>query len=148
MITFKQGDRSQYMISLAIGVMMSWAFLAFIVPISYPFIDPDTSYYIEAARNLLAGHGLVVSTAAESLPRATEHLNLWPPGFPLLIAAVSALFHSDPAWVAPKIVWLSWALLRRCCCSRCGRCCATGPFTSSASSRNWLPAPSRTLGCR
>ena len=59
----------------------------------------------------MAGQGLVVSGQLEDWARGTVPLSLWPPGYSITIAIGAKLLGVDPLWLAPKIVWLSWALL-------------------------------------
>ena len=105
------GSRWHYGISAVLGVAITAVLLAVILQLAYQYRDPDAASYIEAARNLLAGKGLSVSAGLDKLPSALEPLSLWPPGYPLLIAFAAKLLGADPAWIAPKIDWLCWALL-------------------------------------
>lgn len=105
------GSRWHYAIAAVLGVAITAALLAAILPVAYQYRDPDVASYIEAARNFLAGKGLSVSADLDKLPSALEPLSLWPPGYPLLIALAAKLLAVDPAWIAPKIDWLCWALL-------------------------------------
>ena len=52
---------------------------------------PDSASYIEAARSLVQGNGLMRTAPLARLDLAVEPLSLWPPGYPLLIAAASIL---------------------------------------------------------
>lgn len=103
--------RLHYGIALLLGFVIVTVYVAIVAPIAYLYSDPDTSYYLEAARNFLAGKGLVVSTGLDKSALGTEPLSLWPPGYPMMVAFGSKLLGVDPMWLAPKIVWLSWALL-------------------------------------
>lgn len=103
--------RRHYGIALLLGFAIAIFYVAMVAPIAYLYSDPDTSYYLEAARNFLAGRGLVVSTGLDKWALATEPLSLWPPGYPMMVALGSKLLGLDPAWLAPKIDWVSWALL-------------------------------------
>ncbi|MGZ5927665.1 MAG: hypothetical protein ACXWLX_00495 [Rhizomicrobium sp.] len=105
------GSRWHYGLSAVLGVAITATLLAAILPLAYQYRDPDAASYIEAARNLLAGKGLSVSAGLDKLPSALEPLSLWPPGYPLFIAFAAKLLGADPAWIAPKIDWLCWALL-------------------------------------
>lgn len=100
-----------YSIALLLGFVIAMAYVAIVAPIAYLYRDPDTSYFLEAARNFLSGHGLVVSAELADWARATVPLSLWPPGYPITIAIGAKLLGVDPLWLAPKIVWLSWTLL-------------------------------------
>jgi hypothetical protein len=105
------GSRWHYGISAVLGVAITATLLAAILPLAYQYRDPDAASYIEAARNFLAAKGLSVSAGLDKLPSALEPLSLWPPGYPLFIAFAAKLLGADPAWIAPKIDWLCWALL-------------------------------------
>jgi hypothetical protein len=58
-------------------------------------IWPDSIAYISAARNLLAGKGLVLYSG--------ETMTLWPPFYPALLAFTARLFHTDPLFSAPAV---------------------------------------------
>lgn len=85
------GSRWHYAIAAVLGVAITAALLAAILPVAYQYRDPDVASYIEAARNFLAGKGLSVSADLDKLPSALEPLSLWPPGYPLLIALAAKL---------------------------------------------------------
>lgn len=101
----------RYPLALLLGVLIAGAFVLAVTPTAYVYRDPDSSFYLEAARNLLDGKGLTVSAGLEKLPATTEPLALWPPGYPLLIVLGSALTGVDPLWIAPALSWASWALM-------------------------------------
>lgn len=103
--------RWHYGFALLLGIAITASFVAMILPIVYLYRDPDTSNYLEAARNVLAGKGLLVSGSLDNLPLATVPMSLWPPGYPMLIAFGSKLLGADPMWLAPRLAWASWALL-------------------------------------
>ena len=105
------GPRWHYIIALLLGVAIAASFLAMVAPITFLYRHPDGSHYLEAARNFLAGHGLMVTAGLEKFPLATVPLSLEPPGYPMIVALGSKLFGIDPEWFAPSITWASWALL-------------------------------------
>lgn len=98
-----------YALALLTGVLAVTWYAAEPAGIRYPH-TPDSSAYVEAARHVLAGQGLVTSAALGDAA-ATAPLALFPPGFPLLVAAVSALFDTPPALAAVALSWISWALI-------------------------------------
>ena len=100
-----------YWLALLLGTIIAGGFLLAVMPGHYPYIEADASDYLESARNLLAGKGLLVSTLPEQLPQATAPLASWPPGYPVIIALSAKLFGVSPFWVAPRIAWLSWILI-------------------------------------
>ena len=109
--TASASARRHYGIALILGFAIAMFYVAMVAPIAYLYSDPDTSYFLEAARNVLAGNGLVVSAELDKWSSVTEPLSLWPPGYPITIAVGAKLLGVDPMWLAPKIAWLSWALL-------------------------------------
>jgi hypothetical protein len=112
-VATRQGatERWRYPIALLLGVLIASVFVLAIAPSVYLYRDPDSSFYLEAARRFLDGHGLTVSSGPEKLPATSEPLSLWPPGYPLLVALGSALTGVDPVWVAPALSWAAWALI-------------------------------------
>jgi len=57
-----------------------------------PRISPDSAAYIECARNIAEGRGFVVGDEAGRLTDGRWHaMRSWPPGYPLLVAAVMRL---------------------------------------------------------
>ena len=56
-------------------------------------LTPDSASYIAAARNLVRGHG---ATLYDGRP-----MTLWPPLFPAVMAAMSAVTRLDPIRLAP-----------------------------------------------
>ncbi len=105
------GPRWHYIIALLLGVAIVACFMAMVEPITYLYRHPDGSHYLEAARNFLAGQGLMVTAGLEKFPLATVPLSLEPPGYPIIVALGSRFFGVDPEWFAPWIVWVSWGLL-------------------------------------
>jgi len=103
--------RQHYGIALFLGFAITIFYVAMVTPIAYLYSNPDTSSYLEAARNFLLGKGLVVSAGLDKWTLGTEPLSLWPPGYPIIVALGSKLLGVDPVWLAPRIVWLTWALL-------------------------------------
>ncbi len=97
------------LILLGIGAAIVIGYSLLFGTLIYPF-SPDSSAYIEAARNLLAGHGLVLTPKAIQYDLEYEPLQLFPPGYPLLIALIAAL-GLPPADVALWLARISWALL-------------------------------------
>ena len=82
-----------------------------------PYSD-DGASYIEASHSLLAGRGLQVRTYDGLDPQLWQSLTLWPPGFPLALAALQRAGLSEPhSWiVAPAgsmaaslvlVVWIA-----------------------------------------
>ena len=113
MIEFSQGANRlrDYAVALFLGAGIAALFVTLIAPITYLYRHPDGSHYLEAARNLLAGHGLMVTAGLDKFPLMTVPLSLEPPGYPILLAGLSKIFGIDPIWVAPTIDWVCWALL-------------------------------------
>jgi hypothetical protein len=66
--------------------------------------NPDSAAYIDAARNVLAGRGLVITPGLMIADRETVPFTLWPPGYSSLIAGLSALTGLPPKlsalWIA------------------------------------------------
>ena len=87
--------------ALIFGAAVVALYAGFYSRVFYPF-NPDSASYIEAARSLLAGNGLLMAVpygwAAEM-----QVLRLWPPGYPLLIA-FGSLLGLEPAEAA---LWLT-----------------------------------------
>lgn len=100
---------THYALALLIGVLAVAWYAAAPAGIRYPH-TPDSAAYVEAARHVLAGDGLVTSAGLGDAA-ATAPLALFPPGFPLLVAAVSALCGTPPELAAVAISWISWALI-------------------------------------
>ncbi|MEP6830113.1 MAG: hypothetical protein ABI963_07220 [Rhizomicrobium sp.] len=101
-----------YLIALVLGCALVAFFLSIITPITYVSgIDPDASYYVEAARNLLAGKGVVMTGDVSDLPKIYVPVSFWPPGFPAMVGFFSKLAGVDPLWMAPRIDWVCWALV-------------------------------------
>lgn len=97
--------------ALALGVAFVAAYVSLAAPITYIFRETDSAHYLEAARSLLAGRGLKMSTDAVALPVTQAPLSLWPPAYPIAIALFSKLLGVSPSTVAPAIDWACWALL-------------------------------------
>ncbi len=72
----------------------------------YPAADADAVKYLQAAESLLAGTGLTTPRDAVSAPwgEVREPYRNWPPGYSLLIAAVSK---ATGAAVMPSGLWIS-----------------------------------------
>ena len=100
-----------YLAALAIGVLITCAYLALILPNAYLYRENDATVYLEAARNLAAGRGLIISSRLDQLLPVTQPLSLWPPGLPWLLAAGAKVFGVDPTLLSPCIAWASWASL-------------------------------------
>lgn len=64
--------------------------LAIVLKLFYTLISPDLSndnlIYYASADNLLQGHGITVTTTDSEFRQVFQSVNLFPPGFPLLIA--------------------------------------------------------------
>jgi len=113
-----QGNRKVMKISLLRIYLPLWLIAAVIVMalvnISAPIIYPYTSDglgYIEAAQNLLAGNGLLVTPFdPEPYDIDLEPLRLFPPGYPVLIAGAS-LLGFDVAKAALGISIFAWIAL-------------------------------------
>lgn len=101
-----------YVVALLLGCVLVGFYLSIVAPLAYePGVVPDSSYYVEIARNFLAGKGLVMTGELSDLPAATVPLSFWPPGYPMSVAFFSWLSGMDPVWMAPRIVWACWAFL-------------------------------------
>ena len=101
-----------YVAALLLGCALVGFYLSIIVPLAYgPGVVPDSSYYIEIARNFLAGKGLVMTGELSDLPAATVPVSFWPPGYPMSVAFLSWLSGIDPVRMAPRVVWACWAFL-------------------------------------
>jgi hypothetical protein len=105
------GSNWNYVLALLLGLGIAGAFLIAAGPSLCLYLDSDSSGYLEAARNFLAGKGLLVSAQPDQLPHATAPLSLWPPGYPMLIALGAKLLGLSPLWLAPRIGWLCWVLI-------------------------------------
>lgn len=105
----RQRPYQDYLLALCIGAL-AVAWYAFLLADIRYLYTPDSAAYIEAARNLIAGNGLVMSSSLGD-PTPTAPLALFPPGFPLLIAGVAILTGLDEALAAITVSWASWALL-------------------------------------
>ena len=79
-----------YLLLILFGVVGTGAYVVLFGDLWYPF-NPDSAAYIEAARNLLAGNGLVQTPSLRVTDSDLSAFVLWPPGFPTLIAIVSLL---------------------------------------------------------
>lgn len=107
----RQGlDAAHYALAACMGLVMVAIFGAGLASARYPY-GPDASAYIEAARNLAQGalpvfEGPVDDEGSVAAPQA-----LFPPGFPLLIRAVSSLSGVGEPVAAVAIQWVSWAFL-------------------------------------
>jgi hypothetical protein len=79
-------------------------------------LTPDSMNYIDVARNILAGRGLVQSTVGFNQPHfsveapSSAPLSAQPPLYPLLIAALG-LFGIDPLNAAPLISIVAYSLV-------------------------------------
>lgn len=105
----RQRPYQDYLLALCIGAFAVGWYASLLADIRYLY-TPDSAAYIEAARNLIAGKGLVTSSSlADATP--TTPLALFPPGFPLLIAGVTIVTGLDAAPAAIVVSWASWALL-------------------------------------
>ncbi len=56
-----------------------------------PGFTTDSESYLDVARSVVAGHGLVQHVADFWRPRLPDPLGLWPPLYPLLVAALARL---------------------------------------------------------
>ncbi|MGH7858784.1 MAG: hypothetical protein ACREQY_15770, partial [Candidatus Binatia bacterium] len=78
-----------------------------------PGLTPDSVGYVSAARNVAAGHGLVLYNGSAYID--------WPPLYPLLLAALARTTGADPIAVARAlhavlfalVIGGTWALLAR-----------------------------------
>lgn len=73
---------------LLVGGAAVTLYAVFATLLLYPY-GSDGPAYIEAARSLLSGEPLLISGGLGNGP-ATQIFRLWPPGYPLLIAAVAS----------------------------------------------------------
>lgn len=105
------GPKWHYAIAILLGAAIVASFVMTTLPLVDLYRHFDTSHYLEAIRNFLAGKGLLVSTGINKLPVATEPMALWPPGYPLIVAFGSKFFGIDPMWLAPRFNWACWALI-------------------------------------
>lgn len=105
----RQRPYQDYLLALCIGAFSVAWYALLLADIRYLY-TPDSAAYIEAARNLIAGKGLVTSSSLGD-PTPTTPLALFPPGFPLLIAGVAIVTGLDAASAAITVSWASWALL-------------------------------------
>lgn len=76
----------------------------------FVLFTPDAIAYVNSAENLLAGRGLVHVAWDCSTPPVVP-LTLWPPGYPLSIAALSRVTGLEPASAALWISRAAWTLL-------------------------------------
>lgn len=105
----RQRPYQDYLLALCIGAFAVGWYAFLLADIRYLY-TPDSAAYIEAARNLIAGNGLVTSSSlADATP--TTPLALFPPGFPLLIAGIAIVTGLDAAPASIVVSWASWALL-------------------------------------
>ncbi len=99
-----------YLLLLIYGICISSFFVWWMGRLIYPFTD-DGICYLDVARNFLAGRGLVHAPwGAYPVDRDLIPLSVFPPGFPLLIAAVSAL-GLPPESVILAVPRICWAVL-------------------------------------
>ncbi len=103
---------------LVVALLLAGPLLAGVVSLRYDRIrfageDSDGVKYVQAARNLLNGRGLVHSRHSATAPwgEIWEPLREWPPGYPILVAAVSRATGLEPLTAALWITRLSWAIL-------------------------------------
>lgn len=97
-------------VPIFISLLLVSFLLLTLSPLVYPF-SSDGSFYIQQAQNFLTGRGF------SGTPFALSHLNLeivpssaFPPGYPMLIAAIS--FFGVPLRIAATAVsWGAWVLL-------------------------------------
>lgn len=94
---------TSYLALLALGIVAVSLHASLFGDLWYAY-NPDSAAYIEAARNLLAGHGLMTTPSIGITDRELTPFTLWPPGFPSLIAAGSALTGLPPK---ETVLWLS-----------------------------------------
>lgn len=92
-----------YFFLLVIGIVTVFAYSEVFSHFWYAY-NPDSAAFIESARNLLAGRGLVTTPGVAVLDKDAVPLTLWPPGYPALIASGSALSGLPPKEVA---LWIS-----------------------------------------
>lgn len=110
-MVYVRSERSilHYLLAVTIGLAAVGVYAMGVAGIRYPY-TPDSAMYIEVARHLLIGDGLVGnSDLGDTAP--TSPLALFPPGFPLLLAAMASLGDIPPATAAVAVSWMSWALL-------------------------------------
>lgn len=124
-------DLRIYILLWLIGTIVVMALVSISASIIYPYTS-DGLIYIEAAQNLLAGNGLLVTPFGPApYDVDVEPLRLYPPGYPVLIAGVSllgfdavkaALGISIFAWIAllPAIVFCLRPLIGIIPASICG----------------------------
>lgn len=99
-----------YALSLALGIAMVAWYAASLANIRYPY-TPDSAAYIEAARNLAQGKPPVFNSPVDDQGTASAPVALFPPGFPLLIRAVSTVGGISEAAASVSISWTSWVFL-------------------------------------
>ena len=103
---------------LVLALLLAGPLLAGLISLRYDKIrfageDSDGVKYVQAARNLLNGKGLVHSRHGATAPwgEIWEPLREWPPGYPILVAGVSRATGLEPLTAALWITRLSWAIL-------------------------------------
>lgn len=90
------------------GAVLVSIYTSVIAPLIYPFITGDSSQYLEAARNVKAGAGLMVTAKLQQYDTDLVPLRIFPPGYPLVIAIVSYLglpVASAALWVS-RLSWM------------------------------------------
>jgi len=71
-------------------IVVIMAYYAALLPFAWPLRTADAAVYLDTAYNLVHGRGLAYLSDGRLQPYV-----FWPPLFPLLIAAVQALLHTD-----------------------------------------------------
>ncbi|MFI5371878.1 MAG: hypothetical protein ACHQ52_09990 [Candidatus Eisenbacteria bacterium] len=82
---------------LAVALLGGW-----LVGVRAPGFTTDSESYLDVARSLNAGHGLVQHVADFWRPRLPDPLGLWPPLYPLVTAGIARL--GVPLEVAARMV--------------------------------------------
>ncbi len=91
------------------GMGLLGAIITLMLPLYYPYSN-DTPGYLQEALNWLDGKGLLRGTAWHETQEDLAAFPLFPPGYPLEIAALSKLGLNLPH-AALAASWLAWLLL-------------------------------------
>jgi hypothetical protein len=102
--------------TVPIACIAVWAYFQ---TVTFPHLEKfswDSAVYIEAAQNLLRGGGLMQRVVGGLEPHILEPLALWPPGYPVAIAAVSAFgLTAAEAGVAVSIAAAAMFVILQAC---------------------------------
>lgn len=98
-----------YPVLLSLGAVLLAMLLSAWLPLTYPYSN-DTAGYIDEARHVLLGQGFLRGTDWQDTAHDLAPFPLFPPGYPLAIAAFS-LTGLDFKTAALAVSWLAWLLL-------------------------------------